>query len=155
MSTAIDAPYIQYCIYNCDQRQCLPSPALGAGGFPVFSTAGRNHLRGVLQAGFGHLCAAYHAGYFVHAGAIVEQADLHLGAAIGLALFNDEVLIGEGGDLGQVRYAQHLLAAAQGLQLLPDGFGRAAADADIDFVEDQGSGRRGFAFRLWLRPLPR
>jgi hypothetical protein len=69
----------------------------------------------VLEAGFGYFGTADHAGYFVHAGAIVEEADLHFGAAIGFALFNNEVLIGEGGNLGQMGYTEDLLAAAQAL----------------------------------------
>ena len=47
------------------------------------------------------------------------------------------MLIGEGGDLGQVRDAENLLAAAQGLQFMSDSFSGAASDADVDFVEDQ------------------
>ena len=50
------------------------------------------------------------------------------------------MLIGEGGDLREVGYAEDLLAAAEGFQLLADGFGGAASDADVDFVEDQGAG---------------
>ena len=61
--------------------------------------AGGDHLGGVLEAGFGDLCAGEHAGYFVGAGAVVEEADLGFGAAVGFALFDDEVLVGEGGDL--------------------------------------------------------
>jgi hypothetical protein len=41
-----------------------------------------------------------------------------------------------------MRHAQHLLAAAQGFELLADGLCRAASDADVDLVEDQRS-RRG------------
>ena len=63
------------------------------------SPARGNHLGGVLEAGFGDLCAGDHAGDFVGAGGVVEEADLHFGAAGGLVFFNDEVLVGEGGDL--------------------------------------------------------
>ena len=77
------------------------------------------------------------------AGAVVEDADAGLGAAVLLALFNGEMLIGEGGDLRQVGDAENLLAAAEGFEFLADGFGGAAADADVDFVEDEGA-RRGF-----------
>ena len=58
-------------------------------------------------------------------------------AAVGFALVNQEVLIGEGCDLGKMGYAEHLLATAEGLELVPHRFGRAAADADVDLVEDQ------------------
>ena len=69
--------------------------------------------------------------------AVVENADLGAGAAVGLALFDDEVLIGEGRNLRQVRHAQNLLAAAEGFELLADSFSGAASDANVDFVEDQ------------------
>ena len=108
----------------------------------------------MLEAGFGDRCAGDHAGYFVGAGAVVEEADLDLGAAVGLALVDEEVLVGEGGDLGQVGDAEDLLAAAEGLELLADGLGGAAADADVDLVEDQGA-RGGASFWVWRRPLPR
>jgi hypothetical protein len=58
-----------------------------------------DHLGGVLKAGFSNLGAADHAGDFVHAGAVVEESDLHLGTTVGLALFNDKMLICEGGNL--------------------------------------------------------
>ncbi len=99
----------------------------------------------MLKAGVSDFGAGKHAGHFVGAGAIVEDADLRLGAAVILALFDDEVLIGEGGDLRQVGDAEDLLAAGESLEFLADGFGGAAADADVDFVEDQRA-RRGFVF---------
>ncbi len=68
----------------------------------------------MLQAGVGHLGAGEHAGDLVSAGAVVEEADLHLGAAVVFALFDDEVLIGEGGDLRQMGDAEDLLARDQG-----------------------------------------
>ena len=39
-----------------------------------------------------------------------------------------------GGDLGEVRDAEHLAGAGQGLEFLADGFSGASADAGIDFV---------------------
>src|ERR1019366_5168885 len=104
------------------------------------SPAGGDHLGGVLVAGFGDIGAGDHSGYFVGAGAVVEDADLGFGAAVGLALFYDKVLIGEGGDLREMGHAEDLLAAAEGFELLADGFGGAASDADVDFVEDEGAG---------------
>src|ERR1019366_1176003 len=65
-----------------------------------------------------------------------------------LALVDEKMLRGKRGDLGQVSYTKHLLAAAEGLEFLPHGFGSPAANADIDFIEDQGSGRGGFLLRL-------
>ena len=57
------------------------------------------------------------------------------------------MLIGEGGDLRQVGDAEDLLRAAEGFELLADGLGGAASDADVDFVEDQGA-RGGFFLRF-------
>ncbi|MFZ1939837.1 MAG: hypothetical protein WAU67_12115 [Terracidiphilus sp.] len=79
------------------------------------------------------------------AGAIVEDADSGLCAAVFLALFYGEMLIGEGGDLRKVSDAENLLRAAKGFELLADGFGGAAADADVDFIEDERA-RRGLLF---------
>ena len=63
------------------------------------------------------------------------------------------MLIGEGGDLRQMSDAENLLGAAEGFELLADGFGGAASDADVDFVEDQRA-RRGLLFLdLWRRSL--
>ena len=47
------------------------------------------------------------------------------------------MLVGEGGDLGQMGYAKHLLRPGEGFQLLADGFRRPAADPNVDFVKDQ------------------
>ncbi len=102
----------------------------------------------MLQAGVSDLGAGQHARHFVGAGAVVEQAYLHLGAAVVFALFDEEVLIGEGGDLGQVSNAEHLLAATKGLELLADGLGSAASNADVDFVEDKVRGV-GFIFLVF------
>ena len=65
------------------------------------------------------------------------------------ALFDSQVLIGEGGDLRQVGDAENLLGAAEGFEFLADSFGGAASDADVDFVEDQRA-RRGFLFLVLL-----
>ncbi len=49
----------------------------------------------------------------------------------------------EGGELGQVRNAQHLVSLGQFPQFPPDDGSHPAADALIDFVEDQGRGLVG------------
>ena len=51
-------------------------------------TAGRDHLRGVLEACFSDLCAGQHARDFVGASAIVEDANLSFGAAVVFALLD-------------------------------------------------------------------
>ena len=78
-----------------------------------------DHLRGVLQAGVGDLCAGEHARDFVGAGAIVENANAGMRAAILLALFDGEVLIGEGRNLREVGDAEDLLGAGESLSLWP------------------------------------
>ncbi len=78
------------------------------------SAAGGNHLCGMLKTRFSHAGAAQHPRNFMGARALVEQADLCLGAAVGLPLIDEEMLVGKGGNLGQVGYAKHLLAAAEG-----------------------------------------
>jgi hypothetical protein len=50
---------------------------------------------------------------------VVEHPNLHLGAAVGLALFHYKVLVGERRNLGQVGDAQNLLAAASDLSFCP------------------------------------
>src|SRR5580692_2086907 len=112
---------------------------LGTNLFRVETTrfplpAGGDHLRGVLKASVSHLRAAQHARHFVIAGAVVEGADLCLGAALRLALLHYKMLIGEGGDLRQMRDAQHLLAACKCLELVPHGFRCASTDANVDLV---------------------
>src|SRR5579862_5180407 len=104
-------------------------------------SAGRDHLRGVLEACFRDFCAGQHARDFVGASAVVEDTNLSLGAAVVFALLDSEMLIGEGSDLREVCNAENLLRAAESLELLADGFGGAASDSDIDFVEDQRAGR--------------
>jgi hypothetical protein len=68
-------------------------------------STGGDHLRGVLKAGLGDFSAAQHAGNLVGSGAVVEQADMHFGAAVVLPFLDDEVLIGECRDLRQMRNA--------------------------------------------------
>ncbi len=49
------------------------------------------------------------------------------------------VMVGKGGDLGQVGDAKDLVRPRQALQLLAYSLGCAAADSGVDFVEDQGA----------------
>lgn len=115
--------------------------------------ARRDHLCGVLEAGFGDLCAGDHAGDFVGAGAVVEEADFGFGAAVGFALVDEEVLVGESGDLRQVGDTENLLAAAEGFELLADGFGGAPADAYVDLIKNKCPGGGSLLFglgRVWF-----
>ncbi len=109
------------------------------------SPAPGDHLRGVLQAGVGDLGAGEHARDFVGAGAIVEDANAGLRAAILLALFDGEVLIGEGRNLREVGDAEDLLGAGESFEFVADSFGGAASYPDVDLVKNQ-SAWRGFLF---------
>ena len=51
-------------------------------------------------------------------------------------LLDQIVMIGKSCDLRQMGHAEHLIGAGQSFQLFAHGFGRAAADAGVDFVED-------------------
>jgi hypothetical protein len=121
---------------------CAPS-FIGNGVFCEALAAGRDHLRGMLQAGVSDLCAAQHARDFVSASPIVEHANLRFGATVIFAFLNGEMLIGKRGDLREMSDAENLLRASESFELLANGFCSAAADADIDFVEDERA-RRGF-----------
>jgi hypothetical protein len=73
-------------------RHCLPAVARSIlNSLYIFdflpSAAGGDHLGGVLEAGVGNFGAGEHSCDFVGAGAVVEDADLGFGAAVGLALF--------------------------------------------------------------------
>jgi len=76
------------------------------------SAAGGNHLRSRAGGWFCHLGAGQHAGDFVGAGASSSRR-ICICAAVVFALFDDEVLVSEGGDLGQVGDAEDLLAVAE------------------------------------------
>src|SRR5271165_5569101 len=103
------------------------------------SFAGLEHLFGVPDGGFGEFGAAEHASDLFGAFFIFEKLDGCLGAALLFLLFDQEMLIGEGGDLGEVGDAEDLLGFGERLELLSNGFGGAASDADVDFVEDEGA----------------
>ena len=76
----------------------IPVKTKKAGVFD--SPASRDHLAGMLLAGFSDHCTAQHSRYFFDSRAVVEQAHLDFGAAVIFALFDEEVLVGEGRDLG-------------------------------------------------------
>lgn len=74
--------------------------------------------------------------------AVIEDANLRLGAAIDFTLFHSQVLVREGCNLRQMRDAEDLLASAERFELVADSFSRAASNADIDFVEDKSARSR-------------
>ena len=89
--------------------------------------------------GFGELGAAEHSGHFF--GPLFPGNDMDAGpgtAGCGL-LFDQVVMVGEGGDLGKVGDAKDLVRPRQALELFAYRLGRPAADSGVDLVEDQGA----------------
>src|SRR6476661_4444791 len=64
----------------------------------------------------------------------VEPDDLRHGPAAAFALRDPEVGVRVGGDLRQVRHAEHLVAAAEEPQAAADRIGAPAADPGVDLV---------------------
>ena len=60
-----------------------------------------------------------------------------MGGVVALNLADLPVLMALAGDLGLVGNTQYLRVAAQLAQQAPDNFGDTAADAHVDFIEDQ------------------
>ena len=102
---------------------------------------------------FGKGGSAEHASHFFGALVVAKETDRGSGAALLLVLLDQEMLVGERGDLRQVRHAEDLLGAGERLELLTHGFGGSASDADVDFVEDEGAGDLDFAGFGTIGPL--
>ncbi len=75
----------------------------------------------------------------MHAPAIVQHPNLRFCTAFVVALFDRQMLASESRNLRQVGDAKNLLTAREGFQLLAYRFRGAPADANVDFVEDQGA----------------
>lgn len=103
------------------------------------------HLGGVLQGFGGDARAGDHAAEFLDAILAREFVDGGDDAAFLLAFGDQIVVIGEGGDLGEVRDAEDLLSSSEAIQAFADAFGDGAADAGVDFIEDE-RGRHGLPF---------
>ena len=63
----------------------------------------------------------------------------------GLLLGHHQMVVGTGGDLGQVGHGQHLPVAPQLLHQPAHGFGHCTAHAGVHFVENQRLGRAELA----------
>ncbi len=97
------------------------------------------HLLGVFARGLRELGATEHSGDFF--GPLFSGDDMDTGpgtASCGL-LFDQVVMVGESGDLGQVGDAKDLVRPRQALELFAYRLGRPAADPGVDLVEDQGA----------------
>ena len=105
----------------------LAAPGLGA----VEELAGAGQRRRATGV------AAEHLGQLDDPALAVELLDLGHGPAVALALGDPVVGVGVGGDLGQVRDAQDLVASGEGPQAAPDRVRAAPADPRVDLVEDE------------------
>ena len=131
-------------VRTCGAGVCLTQMPLSAAG---------DHLRGMLQAGVSHFGAGQHASDFVGAGAVVEDADARLRAAVFLALLHGQMLIGEGCNLRQVGDAEDLLRAASALSFWPTA---SAARPPMPMSISSKTSVRGVVFFLtWARSLLR
>ncbi len=93
--------------------------------------------------------AAEHAGDFFDAGLVRHFHEIGDGAVGGEAFADDVLRGGGGGDLREVRDAEHLMAFAKGTHFRGDGVGDFAADVGVDFIEHEQRnsvlrGERGF-----------
>ena len=84
-----------------------------------------------------HRAPAEHAGHLRHAPGRLEALHAHAGAARGDPLLDSVLHVRQTGNLRQVGDAEDLAPRRDRPQPLADGAGRAAADADVDLVEDQ------------------
>ena len=98
---------------------------------------GFQHLLSMLPRGFGQLGAAEHSGDLFGAFVSGDQMDGRAGASACGLFFDQVVMIGEGGNLGQVGHAKNLVLTGKTLELLPYRLRRPATDACIDFIENQ------------------
>ena len=87
--------------------------------------------------GVGNGFAAEHTGDFFDAACAVKHADSADGLAAVAVFVHLPVVFAARGDLRQVGNGQYLMLPAQCPQRFTDGFGHAAADAGVDFVEYQ------------------
>src|SRR5580704_15617322 len=86
---------------------------------------GLQHLLSMLARSLGQLSPAQHAGDFFGALLAGNEADRSAGAVGSGFLFDQIMMVGEGCDLRQVSYAEHLIGSRQCLQLFAHGFSRA------------------------------
>lgn len=91
------------------------------------------------EGGFRHGGARDHPGNFLGAFGGSQEADGRLRAVLPFLFLDQEVLIGEGGDLREMSDAKDLLDSGERFELLADGFSGAASDSDIDFIEHESA----------------
>lgn len=85
------------------------------------------------------LFAGKHPGDLADAGGGGEFIDLDGGPAPGVALGDGVMVVGKSCNLSEMGDAEDLVAGGgEGLEAAADGFASGAADAGIDFIEDEG-----------------
>ena len=105
-------------------------------------------LPGVLEAGRRAGVAAHHPGELLQPFLVVEDRDVARCHDAVVALADDEVPVGERGDLRQVGDDDDLSVPGQGGQPGPDVHGRPPADPGVHLVEDEGGDVGGPADHL-------
>ena len=96
------------------------------------------HFLRALEGGFGDRRAADDPGQLALAALDVKRRDRGIGAAIALGLGDEQMGIGQSGDLGQMGNAEDLLGPGHGAQLLSYLLGGPSGNAGVHLVEDQG-----------------
>src|SRR5581483_3360584 len=109
-----------------------------AARFSASGSGTAQHVLRVCDRFLADFDAAQHARDFLHALRRLQRLDLDARGAVVRELQHAQMMLAERGDLRQVRDAEHLARSGEAAQLLPDDFGDAPADADVDFVEDEG-----------------
>src|SRR5215218_5562208 len=103
----------------------------------VRSCPALQHFTGTGTNGSRYLRAGDHPRQFLLALARAERTDARHGPAVPEGLCNPVVRCAAGGDLRQMRDAEHLEMGAELAQPRADDVGDRPADAGVDLVEDQ------------------
>src|SRR5947207_1723189 len=101
------------------------------------------HLLCVLAGSICQFRAAQHAGNLFSAFFADEGTDGGAGASADLLLFNYMMAVSKGRNLRQVGHTEDLIGSRELFEFFAYGLGGAAANANINFVEDHGPLRAG------------
>ena len=90
------------------------------------------------HCGARQVLAAQHAGDLGHALLTQHRRHAAFSARAHALLGHHQMVIGTGGDLGQVGHGQHLAVSPELLHQAAHGLGHGAAHARVDLVKNQG-----------------